>query len=72
MAMERVRMDIAKPDPNPNPNPSSSPCPTHESIYGHGCRSDPNPPDIRVSMDIHEYIAIIILQHFGILATFQQ
>jgi hypothetical protein len=67
MAMERVWTDIAKPDPNP----SASPCPTHESIHGHGCRSKSKPTRY---LDIHEYpwiytmyIIIIMLDHFGLL-----
>jgi hypothetical protein len=50
MAMERVWMDIAKPDPNPNPSALS--CPAHESIYGHGCRSKSKSTGYS---DIHEY-----------------
>jgi hypothetical protein len=63
--MERVWTYIAEPDPNPNP--SASPCPTHESIYGHGCRSKSKPTGYPwTSMGLHTmYITIIILENFG-------
>jgi hypothetical protein len=46
-------MDIAKPDPNPNL--SASPRPAMKVFIGMYVAPNPNPPDIRISMDIHGF-----------------